>query len=88
MAQGCTLRFMFYINLICPGVGSENKKVHLNINCIQYYNVKKNVLRKPRYLYIYTYWSLLYLMTFNLHLSVEWGIVDGKGKKEIFNVIS
>ena len=27
------------------------------------------------------YWSLLYLMTFNLHLSVEWGIVDGKGKK-------
>ena len=33
------------------------------------------------YIYIYMYWSLLYLMTFNLHLSVEWGIVDGKGKK-------
>ena len=27
------------------------------------------------------YWSLLYLMTFNLHLIVEWGIVDGKGKQ-------
>ena len=27
------------------------------------------------------YWSLLYLMTFNLHLRAEWGIVDGKGKQ-------
>jgi hypothetical protein len=33
------------------------------------------------YIYIYMYWSLLYLMTFNLHLSVEWGIVDGKAKQ-------